>query len=240
MSRRKSRSPNLPNHATHTYPLPHVHLLTLSTRYCNRIQKSTEQDSSLPAPARSIQNTTTSSTADDAETESIYHTLLSLYLTPPPPHEKNLGPALDLLSKHGSRLPASSTLRLIPDTLAVAELESYFRGRIRAANSVVYESRIETGLRKTALVGAQALLLLGEGGDIAAGPGAVGKNRRVVVTDERLCGTCNKRLGGSVIAVLPSNVVVHYGCLNKAVAAAGGGTRPETSRAASWGRRSGT
>ncbi|KAF3766243.1 SPX-domain-containing protein [Cryphonectria parasitica EP155] len=155
-----------------------------------------------------------SSAHDDTNdaTPSIYQTLLSLYLTPPPPNKPNLEPALDLLSKHGSRLPAASTLSLIPDTLPIADLESYFRGRIRAANSAVNESRIVAGLRETEFVASQALLLLGDG--VPGGQG--GRNRRVVVHDERVCGVCHKRLGGSVVAALPDNTVVHYGCLHRA------------------------
>lgn len=142
---------------------------------------------------------------------SIYQTLLSLYLNPPPPHKPNLSPALSLLSKHGSRLPAASTLSLIPDTLPVSDLESYFQGRIRTANSAVNASRIIAGLRQTELVASQALLLLGDG--VPGGQG--GRNRRVIISDERVCGVCHKRLGGSVVAALPDNSVVHYGCLNR-------------------------
>ena len=200
--------------------------LTWWPRYCNRIHVSQDASLSSPSPAPTQFDSTEEGSADP--TPSIYHTLLSLYLTPPAPHDRNLAPALELLSKHGSRLPASSTLQLIPAELAVSELESYFRGRIRAANSVVNESRIEKWLRQNALVDTEALLCLGDG--IPGGQG--GKSRRVVINDERLCGVCNKRLGGSVIAVLADNTVVHYGCLNKA-------GRPEASRAASWGRRSG-
>lgn len=66
---------------------------------------------------------------------------------------------------------------------------------------------------------AQAALLLGDG--IPDGNG--GRNRRVIVSEERVCGVCHKRLGGSVIAVLPDNVVVHYGCLNRANGRSQGG-----------------
>lgn len=158
-----------------------------------------------------MQSRRSSTSEPDDALPSIYHTLLSLYLTPPAPQQPNWPPALSLLSKHGSRLPAASTLNLIPNTLPVAELESYFRGRIRAANSIVNEARVVAGLRKTEVVSAQAALLLGDG--LPGGNG--GRNRRVVVTDERVCGVCHKRLGGSVVAVLPDNSVVHYGCLNR-------------------------
>jgi hypothetical protein len=148
-----------------------------------------------------------------------------------------LGPALDLLSKHGSRLPAESTLSLIPDTLQVSQLESYFRGRMRSANSVVNETRIVAGLRKTELVTSQALLLLGDG--VPGGQG--GRNRRVVVAKERVCGVCHKRLGGSVVAVLPDSSVVHSGCLKRARPGPGGVGAGGllAAQAGGWGRSAG-
>ncbi|CZR52880.1 related to PHO87 protein [Phialocephala subalpina] len=194
--------------------------------YCNHIHLT--QDSAIASPLQSRRGSSTMSDQDDVP--SIYHTLLSLYLTPPPPQKPNWPPALDLLSKHGSRLPAFSTLNLIPTTLPVAELESYFRSRIRAANSIVNESRVVAGLRKSEVVSSQAALLLGDG----APSGKGGRNRRVVVSDERVCGVCHKRLGGSVIAVLPNNEVVHYGCLNRASGRPGNGNGHL--RAGSWSR----
>ncbi|TEA16593.1 Vam6/Vps39-like protein [Colletotrichum sidae] len=192
--------------------------------YCNMVHKS--KDSAASSPDRSRRP---SSAGDPEEsTPSIYHTLLSLYLTPPPPHKPAYGPALELLSRHGSRLPAASTLSLIPDDLPVRDLESYFRGRIRSANSVVNEARIVARLRDTELVSTQALLLLGDG--VPGGQG--GRNRRVVITEERLCGVCHKRIGGSVVSVLPDNKVVHYACMNKTPS-----QRPQSSRAGSWARR---
>lgn len=200
-----------------------LHILADWQRYCNRIHLTQESPVNSPLATRRP-----STSEPDNPIPSIYHTLLSLYLTPPPPHQPNWPPALDLLSKHGSRLPASSTLNLIPATLPVAELESYFRGRIRAANSIVNEARIVAGLRKSEVVSAQASLLLGDG--IAGNNG--GRNRRVVVPEEKVCGVCHKRLGGSVVAVLADNSVVHYGCLGRV-----GGQRAEPSRTGSWGRR---
>ena len=132
---------------------------------------------------------------------SIYHTLLSLYLSPPPPQDPQLEPALEVLAKHGSRLPAASTLNLIPQTLAIKDLESYFRGRIRAANTIVNEGRIVAGIRKSATFAEEARLRLGDG---VQG----GRNRRVLVTEDRVCGVCHKRFGGSAIKVLPRYVIL--------------------------------
>ncbi|KAI1471853.1 SPX domain-containing protein [Daldinia caldariorum] len=195
--------------------------------YCNHIH-------SLPSSRReSFAASSSSIDEEDRDPDSkpsIYHMLLSLYLNPPSPNKPNLGPALLLLSRHGSRLPAESTLSLIPDDLPVTELESYFRGRIRAANSVVSESRIVEGLRRTQLVNTQASLLLGDG----ISGGQSGRSRKVIVGEERVCGVCHKRLGNSVVAVLPDNSVVHYGCLGRRGRSMSG-SRNEMI-AGSWGR----
>jgi hypothetical protein len=158
---------------------------------------------------------------DDAE-PSIYHVLLSLYLTPSAPNKANWPPALDLLSKHGARLPASSTLDLMPATLPVKELESYFRGRIRNANSVLNEERIVAKLRGVEKASMIEAVLLGDGkvgrdGKVMAG----GLNRRVVIDEDRHCAVCHKRFGGSAIRVYPDNSVVHSGCMRGSVGSGG-------------------
>ncbi|UPK93299.1 hypothetical protein LCI18_004234 [Fusarium solani-melongenae] len=196
--------------------------------YCNRVNSTQDTTPSSQPNAKD-------DAGEDPEntTPSIYHTLLSLYLQPSPPNKPNLEPALDLLSKHGSRLPAKSTLGLIPDDLPVRSLESYFRGRIRSANSLVNEARIVAGLRQAEGISIAARLHLGD--DVQGGQG--GRNRHVSITDERHCFVCHKklgggmRIGGSVVAVLPDNTVVHYGCLNQAT-----GNKVDRSRAPSWGR----
>lgn len=128
-------------------------------------------------------------------------------------------------------MPASSTLNLIPEVLPIKELESYFRGRIRSANTIVNEARIVAGLRSTVALREESRLRLGDG----VPGGNRGRNRRVAITEDRVCGVCYKRFGGSAIKVLPeyvyplvlsylrhlltknpdSNTVVHYGCSTK-------------------------
>ena len=132
-----------------------------------------------------------------AETEfSIYQDLLSLYLSPPPPLEPQWEPALEILAKHGPRLPASSALNIIHDVLPVQKLQQYFTTRVRAANTAVAEVRIAAGLRKTVDVESEIQLRLG-------GTRSGGRNRNVLITEERVCVISNKRFGGSAIKVLP-------------------------------------
>ncbi|KAG9248610.1 vacuolar morphogenesis protein-like protein AvaB [Calycina marina] len=201
--------------------------------YCNRVHLTASSANSSPLQTRRP-STSHPGTSDEDGSMSIYHILLALYLKPPPPYQPNWAPALSLLSKHGSRLPAISTLNLIPKALPIAELESYFRGRIRSANSIMNEARIEVELRKGEVVNAQAELLLGEGPSPVGGgnlSGKGGRGRRVVVGEDRVCGICHKRLGGSVVAVLPGNEVVHYGCMGRNK----GGVK--TGNWGNWGRK---
>ncbi|KAG5289071.1 vacuolar morphogenesis protein AvaB [Histoplasma ohiense] len=175
--------------------------------YCNYIHRNEETRTTDTAATKRV-----SPTDNEDGHPSIYHTLLSLYLSPPHDYKPQYGPAIEILARHGSRLPAGSTLELIPETFPVHELEFYFRGRIRAANSVANESRIVTALRKVQNVAVQANLQLG--GEIVKGHNK-GRNRFVTISEERVCGVCHKRLGGSVISVFPNNTVVHLGCAGK-------------------------
>lgn len=175
--------------------------------YCNRVHLTEDTVATTLPPSQRK-----STTDPESEQPSIYHTLLGLYLNPPNGEEKMWGPAIEILARHGARLPASSTLELIPESLLVRDLEFYFRGRIRAANSIVSEGRVVVGLRKVEAVRLQAALLLGAGaaGQMARG----GRGRRVRVDEERVCGVCYKRLGGSVISVFPELVFPRFVCLD--------------------------
>ncbi|KIW01230.1 uncharacterized protein PV09_07273 [Verruconis gallopava] len=176
--------------------------------YCNE-QYLLSTKSPTPSTGGPTNLTISTDIMDDAVEPSIYHTLLSLYLQPPPPHKPNWIPALDLLSKHGARLPASSTLEIIPSTLPVKDLESYFRGRIRSANSTLNEERIVARLRGVEKVRTEENLL-------------EKRNRAFKIDEERVCGVCYKRFGGSAIRVWPDGRVTHYGCMRNSL---GSGTK---------------
>ncbi|ETI28718.1 hypothetical protein G647_01169 [Cladophialophora carrionii CBS 160.54] len=170
--------------------------------YCNQTHLEETGKGAARASARRR-----SSTTDPTDEEpSIYHILLNLYLNPPKGEKALFGPAIELMARHGPRLPANSTLELIPEDLLVKEFEAYFRGRIRNANSIMNESMIVSGLRKVDAVRVQAALLLGEG--VQSG----GRGRKVRIDEDRVCGVCYKRLGSSVISVFPDNSAVHLGC----------------------------
>jgi hypothetical protein len=175
--------------------------------YCNRVYLET-QDPNATAPGVA----TAASSKDDES--SIYHTLLAIYLNPPPPHTPQLAPALELLSNHGARLPASQTLSLIPPSISIATLESYFRGRMRAAVTTMNEERIAAQLRAIKMSSVEEQLVNE-------------KSRGVVVGEERLCPVCMKRFGNSAVRVYPDGRVVHYGCAVGQTAGQTGVFRPQ-------------
>lgn len=70
---------------------------------------------------------------------------------------------------------------------------------MRSATTAINEGRVVAGLRSTVAIIEDANLRLGDG--VARRNG--GRNRRVVITEDRVCGVCHKRFGGSAIKVLP-------------------------------------
>ncbi|GAM84578.1 hypothetical protein ANO11243_025740 [Dothideomycetidae sp. 11243] len=178
-------------------------------QYCNDLYlASTEDDTS------------------DIDPEEIYTTLLSLYLRPPQPESINWPPALDLLSKHGARLPSSTTLGLVPDSLRVAELHSYFLGRMRRDVAASNTVRIARGLHEVRHANIEAALAFGDAGTAPAGrakKALIGRNKHVTVREDDHCRVCLKRFGNSAVRVWPDGEVVHYGCVDGKGRVASGG-----------------
>lgn len=118
---------------------------------------------------------------------------------------------------------------------------------MRNANSIVNETFVVKALREAELVSTEARLRFGDPSKVVPwGVAPGGMHRQVVIGEERVCRVCHKRLARSVVAVLPDDGVVHYGCLKRAQAqvlgqaqqgslSMGGGSY--TGRGAgSWGR----
>ncbi|EPS39104.1 hypothetical protein H072_7137 [Dactylellina haptotyla CBS 200.50] len=160
--------------------------------YCNRVH-------ALSPPASDPAETTT---------ETVYSILLTLFLTPPPGYEPQIQPALDLLSRHGARVDPLETLKLIPESIKVSDLEHYFENRIRHSNSRVNMNRVMAQLYKSEAFRWEELNF-------------EAKKKAVIIGEERVCPVCHKRLGKSVISVFPDGQVVHYGCANRMAGAKG-------------------
>lgn len=211
-----------------------LHLFAEAEDYCNRIYLSQQEaekcaiDSHLHTESekarpqfRQLEST------DDAAGQNVFALLLGLYLRPPPSEETRWPEALDLLSKHGARLPASSTLELMPNDLAVQDLQDYFKGRMRSATAALREERIVRSLEEVRRAAAERRLYLGSDDGVALG----GRNRRVRITEEDHCRMCHKRFGAYAVRVYPDGEVVHYGCMGKRTGEGVGNTRRPPQRA---------
>ncbi|OLL23333.1 Vam6/Vps39-like protein, partial [Neolecta irregularis DAH-3] len=130
---------------------------------------------------------------------SVFLTLLKLYLKPPSRSPVQVSPALAILSRHGSRLNARETLNLLPPTTHIAKLVSLLTNHIRIETSQLHESRVLSNLEKFQLLRTQEKLI-------------TYRNKRYLITHEKTCPCCHKRLGQSVIAAFPDGSVVHYSC----------------------------
>ncbi|KAL9059871.1 MAG: hypothetical protein Q9162_000941 [Coniocarpon cinnabarinum] len=156
--------------------------------------------------------------SDPDSTKSIYTTLLALYLDPPAPEKRDLDSALDLLSRHGSRLPALTTLDFLPPDLSIAKLHAYFQGRMRTANTLARESAVLRSISTVAKSIADIDVHIGEEGydekgrRIKGDDVRRGNSRRVELTNERMCAVCHSRLGRAVVRIWPNGEVRHYGC----------------------------
>lgn len=184
--------------------------------YCNKIfleQQASQEPCRLDSNATHEKFFKSFESEDTNDTPNVFAILLGLYLRPPAGEEKRWPQALEVLSKHGARLPASSTLDLMPDDLAVQELQNYFRGRIRNATSMLREDMVVKSLESVRRANTERMLLIGPDNNPSGKP--MGKNRHVKISEDDHCKVCHKRFGASAVRVYPDNEVIHYGCINR-------------------------
>lgn len=134
----------------------------------------------------------------DTETNTIFLTLLKLYLRPTTKDPPNLlPPALDLMRRQSHRLDPVETLELLPPLVSAKEVQKFLQQALRIP---VFDSHVIREISKARYEQlARTLMIL--------------ESKHVKVTDSRICPQCHKRLGSSVIAVhAPHGEVTHYQC----------------------------
>ncbi|OCF75081.1 hypothetical protein I204_03930 [Kwoniella mangroviensis CBS 8886] len=141
----------------------------------------------------------------------IFLTLLKIYLRPSSiststkfnekeKPEPLLEPALSLVSKHSTSLPASPVLDLLPPLVPIQDVHQFFMRTLRDSHTKKNESKVLKSLIKGRKEELDRMLLGLE-------------TKRVRVTDQRICPQCHKRLGQSAIAVhAPRGEVTHLHC----------------------------
>lgn len=92
---------------------------------------------------------------------NVFLLLLQLYLRPPPPSPSksksgsksgsgstHLPPALSLISKHSTSLPASSVLDLLPPLVSISDVRPFFINTLREEHRRKLEGRVVRQLGK--------------------------------------------------------------------------------------------
>ncbi|GAA5890028.1 hypothetical protein JCM6882_009206 [Rhodosporidiobolus microsporus] len=138
--------------------------------------------------------------SDESMRSTIFHLLLRLYLRPRPNHPLLFAPALSLLSTHAARIDPLEAFDLLPPLVAVSDIKVYLEKTLRRSGERRREALMVKGVEKAWMEEKEREVVKLE-------------ERRVKITEGRVCPVCSKRIGNSVIAVHnPRGEVTHYQC----------------------------
>ncbi|EEB05339.2 guanyl-nucleotide exchange factor [Schizosaccharomyces japonicus yFS275] len=106
---------------------------------------------------------------------------------------------VSFVTKYGSRLQMSKFLDKLPSEASMQTLKPFLLSQFRR-----YAEQLSTVKRQTTLNDSVLSNLQTELNDL--------RSSKTVVTREKTCLFCHKRIGKSVISIFPNGSVVHYGC----------------------------
>ncbi|KAJ9101777.1 hypothetical protein QFC21_003116 [Naganishia friedmannii] len=134
----------------------------------------------------------------------VFLALLKIYLSPVEGQSLRLEPALNLIATHGTRVDAQEVLNLLPPRVTMNDVREFFVKTLRDGHAKTNQSKITKQLLKTRKE------------QVDRGLASL-QQKRVRITDIRICPQCHKRIGQSAIAVhAPSGIVTHYQCRKEA------------------------
>ncbi|GAA5966350.1 hypothetical protein JCM21900_005140 [Sporobolomyces salmonicolor] len=138
--------------------------------------------------------------SDESMRPTIFHLLLRIYLRPRPHHPLLFGPALALLSTHAARIDPIEAFDLLPPLVALGDIQVYLEKTLRRSGERKREAQMVAAVGRSWIDQKERELV-----DL--------EERRVKITDGRVCPVCHKRIGNSVIAIHnPHGEVTHYQC----------------------------
>ena len=118
------------------------------------------------------------------------------------PAAPGIAAAARLLARRPSALDPVAALSLLPDATPLADAAPYVAGTLRAARQARTAASLSRGLARSASLATRA----------DANAAALGC---VLVTDDRACARCARRLGAAAFALLPGGGLAHYACVEK-------------------------
>jgi len=129
--------------------------------------------------------------------------LLKVYLSPPSGELKMVDRALKLLEERAKELDPVEVLQELPQDMPIKMLRGFLDQAIPHHVHGLRHGGIVKGLANMENMQIHSQLIKE-------------KNRRVVITDDRICPVagCRRKIGSAAFGVLPNSKVTHYMCLN--------------------------
>ncbi|KAJ3033544.1 Vam6/Vps39-like protein [Rhizophlyctis rosea] len=132
----------------------------------------------------------------------VFLILLTIYLELMRSGQLDMSVIITFLTIYGPSINGPKVLELLPATVRLSDLVGYFERTLHDMHRKRNMDDVVKNLLKADQVQAQERL-------------AYYQSRRIVITEERMCSKCLKRISNTVFTVLPSGVVMHAFCALK-------------------------
>ncbi|XP_029683915.1 vam6/Vps39-like protein isoform X2 [Takifugu rubripes] len=143
--------------------------------------------------------------------KDVYLSLLRMYLSTPDAHclgpiklqlsepQANLKEALQVLKLHHSKLNTTKALNLLPANVQIKEIQVFLESVLEEKAQRKRCNQVVKSLLQAEFLRVQEERIFHQ-------------QVKCVITDEKTCRVCKKKIGSSAFARYPNGVVVHYFC----------------------------
>eukprot|EP01098_Paradermamoeba_levis_P011400 TRINITY_DN4875_c0_g7_i3.p1 TRINITY_DN4875_c0_g7~~TRINITY_DN4875_c0_g7_i3.p1 ORF type:complete len:699 (+),score=206.47 TRINITY_DN4875_c0_g7_i3:197-2098(+) len=136
----------------------------------------------------------------DDQSESVYLSLLKVYLNPPPGSFLNNQIISIILDKYFHFMDPAKVIELLPDSMPINSLKKFFEVLFLHSSALRKDQQVIKGLLHTKSLRFREYVIRE-------------RNEVIIrITDESVCPVCKKKILTSVFARYPNGVVVHLGC----------------------------
>ncbi|XP_031566770.1 vam6/Vps39-like protein [Actinia tenebrosa] len=133
----------------------------------------------------------------------VYVSLLRLYLEPADvrdtPVKPNIPAALNVLKEHHQKISTAKALELLPSNIEVREVYEFLMDVLKGKEIKRKRSQVLRSLLYAEHLQIQEQRMFYQA-------------RKIIITEERVCRECHKRIGNSAFAYYPSGEIKHYYC----------------------------
>ncbi|XP_055028430.1 vam6/Vps39-like protein [Misgurnus anguillicaudatus] len=148
---------------------------------------------------------------DSNSHKDVYLSLLRMYLSPPDVHflgpikmelcepQANLQAALNVLQLHHSKLNTTKAINLLPANTQIGEIKVFLESVLEEKAERKRFYQVMKSLLQAEFLRVQEERIFHQ-------------QVKCVITDEKICRVCKKKIGNSAFARYPNGVVVHYFC----------------------------